>query len=127
MKIIRLIYFHIYNTYYKDGNYTNDIPHLTAFGIVGCSVTIILLSLIFSIYQLIFDKRLTTVMVVVPFVISLAFLFYSLMYDSKYKVIYSEFKDSKLDTTPLKILSWSVLLIAFVLIGTFAYIFNQPK
>jgi len=127
MKIVKLIYFHIYNSYYKDGNYTNDIPHLTAFGIVGCSVSIILLSAIFSVYQLIFDRRLTTVMVVVPFVISLAYLFYSLMYDAKYKAIYSEFKDSKWDTVVIRILSWSVLVIAFVLIGSYAYIFNQPK
>jgi hypothetical protein len=127
MRIIRLIYFHIYNSYYKDGNYTNDIPHLTAFGIVGCSVSIISLSAIFTVYQLIFDKRLTTVMVVVPFVMLLACLFYLLMYDSKYKAIYSEFKGSESDTVTIKILSWSVLVIAFVLIGLYAYIFNQPK
>jgi hypothetical protein len=126
MKAIRLIYFHIYNSYYKDGDYDNDIPHLTAFGIVGCSLSIILLAIMFSVYLLLLSERPTFGIVVVPFVILLVYFYFTLMHDSKYQAIYSEFKNSKWDTTILKVLSWATMPVAFVLAGLFAYIFNHP-
>lgn len=127
MKAIRLIYFHIYNSYYKDGNFKNDIPHLTAFGIVGCSLSIILLSILFFAYQLLFRVRPTSPIVVGLFLLLLVFFYFLFFHKSKYQSIYTEFKNSKWDTTTMKILSWLVLLVAFVMIGAYAYIFNRPK
>jgi len=126
MRAIRLIYFHIYNSYHKDGNYKNDMPHLTALGIV-CSLSMILLSTMFVAYQLLFKQRPTLGMVGTPFVIFLAYFYFALVHDSKYQSIYSEFKNSKWDTTVIKVLSWSAMLVAFIMIGLCAYIFNRLR
>jgi hypothetical protein len=125
MRLLRLIYFHIYNTYYKDGKYRNDIPHLTAFGIVGCCLSIILLAVLFTIHQFFFHERISIQLVVLPFIILLGMFYYMFLYESKYIGIYEEFKNSKWDTWSIKFLSWSILFVAFLLIGLYAYIFNR--
>ena len=125
MKIIKIYYFHIYNSYFKDGNDKNDIPSLTAFGIVGCSIAIIFVTILTNLYLRIFNKLPNYFSVVSIFTLILFFLFFKLIYKSKYKKIYKEFKNTKWDKTIFKITSWLVLPLAFVFIGLHAYIYNR--
>lgn len=125
MKIIKIYYFHIYNSYFKDGNYKNDIPSLTAFGIVGCSLATLFVTILTNLFVRIFNKLPNYFSVVSIFTLILFYLFFKLVYKFKYKKIYKEFKNSKWDRTIYKIFSWLVLPVAFVLIGLQAYIYNR--
>jgi hypothetical protein len=87
----------------------------------------ILISILFSAYKLLFEAPLTLAMVEITLVAFLVWLFFVLLYKGKYNDVYNEFKDSKWDTLPLKLLSWSMLLVGFIMIGTAVYVFNPPK
>lgn len=124
MKFIRLIYFHIYNSYYADGNYQSDIPHLTAFGIVGCSFSVILLVITFATCQFFFAFEPSVVLVTVLFICLLMVFYFVLLHKRRYAAIYLEFKNSKYDATLMRVISWLVLIIAFVMAVTYAYYFD---
>lgn len=112
---MRIVYFHIYNAYYKDGNFNNDIPHLTAFGIVGSSLSFLLMTMgiiVNSYYgrEKISESVYTITMVFFLVIFSLIFL-----YNRKYNVIYNEIKDSKWGNLFYKIISWFVIFLGYAL------------
>ncbi len=125
MKLIEVLFYHIYKSYYKGGKYRNDVPHLTAFGIVACSIIIIFITGFLTFLRLFTDRLFSYGLVISLFVVLTVVLFYFLLYNSKYKRIYTEIKGSKWDTFFFKILSWSVLAVAFVVACLYAYIFNR--
>jgi hypothetical protein len=125
MKLVEVIFYHIYKSYYKGGNYRNDIPHVTAFGIVSCSIIIIFITGFLTFLRLFTEQLVNKGLVISLFVFLSVVLFYFLLYKSKYKRIYTEIKGSRWDTVFFKILSWSVLVIAFLVATLYAYTFNR--
>ena len=126
MKLLKIVYFHIYNTYYKDGNYSNDIPHLTAYGIVGCSISVLFTTIVLLILKLFTTINLAYSEVIIIMILSLIFFLYFFLFNRKYDKIYKEIKDTNLDTLPFKILSWIIIAVSFFSIVFYTYIFNQP-
>lgn len=99
MKIFKIIFFHIYNSYYKDGNYSNDIPHLTAYGLAGCSWSTLFTTLILIAGQQITGKKLETEYFLSSMIILLIAIALGTLYKKRYEIIYCEIKESKWDTT----------------------------
>ncbi|MFD3003659.1 hypothetical protein ACFS7Z_25100 [Pontibacter toksunensis] len=127
MKALNALFYHVYNSYYKDGNYTNDIPHLTAFGLLGSSLTMFCLA-VFALFNSMFNNSRLSVGICLAIVIAgLLFFSFQFLYDSRYNRIYNEIKGSKLDNMFMKIVAWGVVVMGFVSVGLYSYIFNQPK
>jgi heme/copper-type cytochrome/quinol oxidase subunit 2 len=125
MKFFRILYFHIYNTYYKDGNYSNDIPHLTAFGLVGCSLSLLATTgIVFMNYQLT-GQRMNTELTIGIVTIGVLIILFGTLYQRKYESIYEEIKGTTWDNTLTKAFSWLVTIIGFLTVGVYAYIFNR--
>ncbi|NQZ77537.1 MAG: hypothetical protein HRT61_15765 [Ekhidna sp.] len=124
MRFLDTIYFHIYNVYYKDGNYNNDIPHLTAFGLVGSSFSLILAAVVSLSNYLLGRQRLSFEFAVFIIVLGLIFFFFKFLYGSRYEKIYNEIRKSKVDNIWFKILSWLLVLAGFGCVGLYSYVFN---
>ncbi|PSR55087.1 hypothetical protein AHMF7605_17040 [Adhaeribacter arboris] len=127
MKIFKIVYFHIYNSYYKDGYYSNDIPHLTAFGIVGCSLAGLVLFAIALINHLVNEDRLSKPIVYLACVIALFAAFLLLFNKRKYNQIYEEMKDSKYDSKIFKFFAWMFILLGFAVMPLYSYLFNRVE
>ena len=123
--IFKIIFFHIYNRYYNDGDYKNDIPHLTAFGIVGTSVSIMFVVILMLLMKVFAKPMMQTWQLVLLTSAILGFFANMFLARTKYRSIYEEIKGSKWDTVFVKILSWIVIAIGFASAGFFAYIFNR--
>ena len=127
MKAFNVIFYHVYNCYYKDGKYTNDVPHLTAFGLVGSSLTMSCLA-VFALFNSIINNSRLSVGTSLAIVIAGMLLFFFLfLFNSRYDRIYNEINGSKLDNLFMKIAAWGVVVMGFVSVGLYSYIFNQPK
>ena len=114
VKLLKIIYFHIYNSYYKNGSYNNDIPHLTAFGLVACSLSFLLFIPIAILFRTTFGNLLP-VWLVYSILLSFMILFiYMFLYRRKYEDIYTEIRKSKWDNALMKITSWSIIILAFI-------------
>ncbi|WP_223032942.1 hypothetical protein [Hanstruepera marina] len=124
MKILNILFFHVYNAYYKDGNYSNDIPHLTAYGIVACSLSMLFTSILLFTFALL-DVKLAKISVIILFVGFLLLLFYYFFYEKKYATIYNLIKDSKWDNFRFKIASWLIVILGFVSVVVYSYLFNR--
>ncbi len=124
MKILNILFFHVYNAYYKDGNYYNDVPHVTAFGIVGSSLSMLLTSILLVILRMLSIKPTYNIVLVI-LVGSLLLLSYFFLFKKKYKVIYNLIKNSKWDNLRFKIISWVTIFLGFISIGVYGYIFNR--
>lgn len=116
----------MYNAYYKDGNYTSDIPHLTAFGIVGCSLSLLLVVGVSLLNYTLNGSRLSFEFIVAVLVVGLMLFFFLFLFKRKYEKIYEDLKGSGLDSLPFKILSWLIVVAGFAMVGLYAYLFNQP-
>jgi hypothetical protein len=125
--ILKVIFFHIYNVYYKDGNYKNDIPYLTAFGIVACSLSIIIVVSVLLLLKGTLETTLSKESIILLTVVCLSIFSYIFLIRSRYKSIYQEIKGSKWDNVGFKALSWVIVVAGFAFAGLFAYIFNQRQ
>ena len=125
MIFIKIIYFHIYNAYYKDGGFKNDIPSLTAYGIVAPSLSFIILTTTAVIYNQLTGARLPYKVCFVIVSIALLIFFFLFMYKKNYNKIYTEIKKSQWDNITMKIVTWAIVLIGFLSVGLYSYIFNR--
>ena len=125
--IFRVLFFHIYNAYYKNGNYKNDIPHLTAFGIVGTSLSIMIVVTVLFVLKTAAETELPKLLIILLTIVCLAFFGFLFLVKSKYSSIYQQIKGSKWDNIGFKILSWVIVILGFAFAGLFAYIFNRPQ
>lgn len=123
--IHRLIFFHIYNSYYKNGTYRNDIPHLTAFFIVGAGFSMLILTVILFTSKVLFGATFSKLVVMSIFVAPMPLFTYQYLYKSKYKLIYKEFRKSKWDTLRVKVMCWLLPLVGFISIVLYSYAFNR--
>lgn len=124
MKLFKIIYFHIFNTYYRDGNYSNDIPILTASGVFGCCLSIILLSVLLFIGRVFVDFEPSKESVIVALVLLIAFFYWILMSKKRSYKIYQQVKNTKWDKPIFKILSWLIMPFAVMIAALYAYMFN---
>ena len=127
MKALNVFFFHVYNHFYQNGNYENDMPHLTAWGIVECSFSWLLATVIALIITQISDERIAKPLAIGTMVFGLIVTFFQFLHQSRYSKIYEEIKGTNYDTLSYKILTWTVTVTGFVSVGVLAYIFNQPK
>lgn len=123
--ILKVLFFHVYNAYYKDGSYKNDIPHLTAFCIVGCSLSIMIVVTVLIFLKSTSNTTLSKELIIFLTFACLSVFGYIFLVGSKYKSIYQEVKGSKWDSIGFKILSWFIVIVGFAFAGLFAYMFNR--
>lgn len=126
MKYLRVIYFHVYNAYYKDGRFSSDVPHLKAFGLVGCSFCFMIAVICALTFQVLNGVRFSFGIGLFIEVLSSILFYYLLLFNRVYEKINQEFKGSKFDCSSYKILSWLVVIIGFAAVGLYGYFFNRP-
>jgi hypothetical protein len=112
----KIIFFHVFNRYYKDGNYKNDIPWLTASVIIGVSTYFHLFSL-FVLGYYFFTGHSLTLASKYPNIIC-AFVFVSLncycfIYQNRYLKIYTKFRKSDKNKKIIALLSWMYIFLGF--------------
>lgn len=111
-----LIFFHVFKRYYKNGMYKNDIPWLTASGIVGTSSLLYLFTFADLAYYLSngempeFDKK---------YILPSGFAFVGLHWlwfigGSRYLKIFENFKERYLRDKLTETLSWVYIFGAYV-------------
>ena len=128
MKFLHVIYFHVYNSYYKDGDYKNDIPHLTAYGIVSVSLSLLIVGIGNIIKFALTEHKLSTQGYLWLMLPSLLLFYFVFLNKGKYNDIYKELKSSDWDRTTIKILAWAIVAIGFVSFAASAFAFkNIPQ
>lgn len=128
MKFLHVIYFHVYNSYYQDGNYKNDIPHLTAFGIVGVSLSFLVVGIGNVIKFALTEHKLSTQEYLWLMLSSLSLFYLVFLNRGKYNVIYKELKGSDWDRSAIKILAWVIIVVGIVSFAASAFAFkNIPQ
>jgi hypothetical protein len=120
MNWYNLIFFHVFKRYYKNGRYKNDIPWLTASGIIGSSSLLWLLTIYTTVTFLIkgetpgINKKYF-----VPFGVTFIILHWFWFINRKrYLKIFSDFYKVYTDNKLTEIFSWLYILgayLAFVL------------
>lgn len=125
MDILKIFFFHIYNSYYNNGNYRNDVPHWTAFRITACAMTCWIVALLSIVVNLMTGKRLTPIVLYPVCFFSLIYFFYNFLFRGKYQIIYAKIIGGKWDNKFMKYFSWIFIMSGFISIGLYAYIFNQ--
>ena len=94
--MIDKIFYIIYNSYYKHGEYKNDIPPLTVFGIFFYSIySIIMLTVTFI--DFIFDSKTYFShgnQTFFKFVMCGLITFFAFYYRKRYQAIYNRYKDN---------------------------------
>ena len=108
MNLYNIIFFHIFKRYYNNGKYKNDIPWLTATGIISVSTFFLLSSMITLIYYFFNNK--------ISLIINAEFSYYGLLFtlinclwfasNKRYLKIYKDLKISKVNNRKLEILTW---------------------
>lgn len=117
MKKYNLIFFHIFKCYYKDGNYKNDIPWLTALVLVSVSVLFFFVAIGLSVSELIGFNFLK--MMDRHLFILLGFVFVLINYawfkvGDRYMNIFKKYRHSSYDTKKNAILSWIFVIGGFL-------------
>ncbi len=115
MKALNYIFFGIYNSYYKDGNFTNNIPWLKAISVLGVSLScnIISVSFLFSDGDRIHLERSTLIIFAA---ISFVFLYFMFFRNRRYEDIYKEFCHlNKQQRLVNKFISWLYILLSFII------------
>jgi hypothetical protein len=121
LKILNYIYFNIFNSYYKNGRYKNDIPWVTAWGILSAALTFYTFSII-SLLRIIRYGTLNGFVFPKPlgFAIGTFFMivgYFLFLKNKRYLIIYNEFK--KYDQTISnkrkgRIISWTFIFLSFI-------------
>lgn len=125
MLIIKIVFFHIYNAYYKNGHYSNDIPHLTAFGIVGTSLSFFVITICLALLKLIYNFSPPKDCILIAFLCIFSFFFFKLFWKSKYNKIYDSILNTKWDNSYWRMISWFIIFLGFFVVGVFPFIFNK--
>ena len=127
MNWYKIIFYHLFKRYYKDGKYKNDIPWLTAAGILSVSTFFLLTGFFTLIYYLFVKKNVPQLDY--KFTL-LGFLFTALncfWFANKkhYLRIYEEYKTSKVNNTITEILSWLFVILGFASLAIVALLIKM--
>ncbi|MCJ8167106.1 hypothetical protein MKJ04_19850 [Pontibacter sp. E15-1] len=111
-----LIFFHVFKRYYKNGRYGNDIPWLTASGIVGVSSQLYLFTFTALVYFYTYGEMPELEK---KYLLSLGFVFVALNWlwfigGNRYLKIFDNFKERYLRDKFTETLSWVYVLGAYV-------------
>jgi hypothetical protein len=127
MNWYKMIFYHVFKRYYKDGNYKNDIPWLTATGIVSVSTGFMISSVyIFSYYSFVdknvpqLDNRFTLLGLI--FIVA-NFIFFT--HKKRYMEIFAFFKGSEKDNKLWGIISWGYIILGMVSLPAVALIIRN--
>jgi hypothetical protein len=127
MKFLQVIYFHVYNAYYKDGNFKNDIPHLTAFGIVSCSLGLMIVGIANLIKYSLTQHKLSAQEYLWLMLPSLLLFYFLFLHKGKYSDIYKSLKGSDWDKSAIKILIWAIIFMGFASFAALAFAFKNVR
>lgn len=119
MNWYEIIFFNIFKKYYKNGRYKNDIPWLTATGIVVCSTFFNLFSITIVVHELLnpekefilINKSLYMLIFSVFYLVN--YLFF--IYQKRYLIIFEKYKKSKYDTKFFTIISFGYSILSFLI------------
>ena len=129
-KLLNLIFYIIYNSYYKHGNFKNDMPAYTVFFIFAISFFCQLLLLV-GLWEIIEDpyrrdtgiSKLMNYFMVLSCVVITYFLFYL---NKKYRLIYETYKaNSFADSRLGKFMGWSFIILS--ILSPFIFILIRNK
>ena len=116
MSWYKIIFFHVFKRYYKDGKFTNDIPWLTASIIVSVSSSFYVFSLMDLFCFFLIDQNLPMVdgysFHIIGFAFALAnYLWFT--HQRRYLKIYEEYRKSDKNNNVTAILSWIYIILGF--------------
>jgi hypothetical protein len=116
MKVIDYIFFGIFNTYYKDGNYKNDIPEYTAMMIFGAMFFLNILALLWFFSSGDGSPISKPIAFVIGgFCVLLSYLLF--MYRKRYESIYNAFSSYNRRQRQLnKLVAWTYIALSFLAI-----------
>lgn len=128
MNWYKLIFFHIYKRYYKDGQYSNDIPWLTVSVILGVSSFFYLLSLAVLIYSIFCDCEIQSLnknpIIILGFVlVGVNYLWF--FNNRHYLKIYEKYRISENNNKFSELLSWLFVIMGFVSVPLVALIIKS--
>lgn len=125
MNWYKLIFFHIFKRYYKNGEFRNDIPWLTASVIIGVSSSFYVLSLVVLTYYVFIDNNVPTLnkthIIICGFVFAaINYLWFT--YKKRYLKIYEEYRTSNKNNRVTEVLSWIYIIMGFASVPIVALI-----
>ena len=115
MKWYNLIFFHVFKRYYKNGKFKNDIPWLTATGIVGMATFFYLVFIYILFYYFIFKKSPEAPnklpFIISGFIVLVANCFWFIG-NKRYLTIYEMYKEKYRNDKITEVLSWIFVVLA---------------
>ncbi len=115
MNWYNLVFYHIFKRYYKDNKYKNDIPWLTATGIISVPTFFLLTSVFAIIYYLFVESNVPQIGSTFT-IFGLAFTVINYLwftYNKRYLSIYEHYKTSATNNRRTEILSWLYIILGF--------------
>ncbi len=117
--MIDKLFYIIYNKYYKHGEYKNDNPPLTVFGLFFIA-TLCLVYLAYLVPKVTVDPtayeqhRLRAPHNVI-FILGLTITYFSFYYQQRYKRIYEKYKeDTRLDSISVRVTAFVIIYLAIL-------------
>lgn len=124
MNWYKLVFFHVFKCYYKNGKYTNDIPWLTATGIVSVSTGFLLSSIFLLFYYFFIDTKLPKLdntFTLIGFIFILINYFW-ITNKKRYLIIYESYRKSNKNNKVSEVLSWVYIIVGFISLPIIAII-----
>lgn len=127
MNWYKIIFFHIFQCFYKGGKYSNDIPSLRSTVVVSVSSSFYLLSSFYWIYFLLFNEKPKLAehsITVCGFLFVIAnYVWFN--YRRKYLLIYEKYVYSRVNTRIVALACWVYVLSGFATVPISALIIEQ--
>jgi len=128
MNLYKLIFFHIFKRYYKNGTFKNDIPWLTASVILGVSSSFYVISLLILSYYVFIDNDVPTLnkypIIICGFVfVVINYLWFT--YKKRYLKIHEEYQISNKSNKITEVLSWIYIIVGFASVPIVALIIHH--
>ncbi|MFB5945715.1 hypothetical protein [Albibacterium profundi] len=128
--MMQKLFYIVYNSYYKHGEYRNDVPLVTVWGILVVSLASLTVFGIFAVHALL--KPTARLPSQIKDTWMLIYIFYSVLYcvffvfNKRYVKIYNRYKDDQfLNSKTGKAIAWAFVIFSFVSPFAFALIWNK--
>jgi hypothetical protein len=125
MNWYKLIFFHIFKRYYKNGSFTNDIPWLTASVIVGLSSFFYVLGLLVLAYFFFIDHNVPKLKKYPLLISGFAFAITNYLwftYKKRYLKIHAEYRTSNKNNKVTEVLAWIYVIVGFATVPIVALV-----
>jgi hypothetical protein len=122
-----LVFYHVFKRYYKNGNYKNDIPWLTATGILSVSTFFFLTGIFVVFYYFFINKNipqlnnLYTIFGIIFTVLNCLWF----TYKNRYLSIYKHYQALTTNNRKTEILSWLYIILGFASVPFVAIFVRQ--